>query len=390
MGMENYNPPQEPWLVILYQDDHIMVVNKPSGLLSVPGRLEEHKDSVMTRIQRDYPQAESVHRLDMATSGVIVVALTKAAERELKRQFREREPKKQYVARVWGHPSPAEGLVDLPLICDWPNRPKQKVCYETGKPAQTEYEVVEYAADNTARVVLKPITGRSHQLRVHMLALGENGIIEGAKPGTVLIDMSSIAPLASREISEALKAKGIDMLDAPVSGGEPKAIDGTLSVMVGGDKAIFDKYYDLMKAMAGSVVHTGEIGAGNVTKLANQVIVALNIAAMSEALTLATKAGVNPDLVYQAIRGGLAGSTVLDAKAPMVMDRNFKPGFRIDLHIKDLANALDTSHGVGAQLPLTAAVMEMMQALRADGLGTADHSALACYYEKLAKVEVTR
>ena len=149
-----------------------MVVNKPSGLLSVPGRLEEHKDSVMTRIQRDYPQAESVHRLDMATSGVIVVALTKAAERELKRQFRERHPKKQYVARVWGHPSPAEGLVDLPLICDWPNRPKQKVCYETGKPAQTEYEVVEYAADNTARVVLKPITGRSHQLRVHMLALG--------------------------------------------------------------------------------------------------------------------------------------------------------------------------------------------------------------------------
>lgn len=120
------------------------------------------------------------------------------------------------------------------------------------------------------------------------------------------------------------------------------------------------------------------------------MIVALNIAAMSEALTLATKAGVNPDLVYQAIRGGLAGSTVLDAKAPMVMDRNFKPGFRIDLHIKDLANALDTSHCVGAQLPLTAAVMEMMQALRADGLGTADHSALACYYEKLAKVEVTR
>jgi 2-hydroxy-3-oxopropionate reductase len=234
------------------------------------------------------------------------------------------------------------------------------------------------------------ITMLPNSPHVKEVALGENGIIEGAKPGLVVIDMSSIAPLASREISEALKVKGVDMLDAPVSGGEPKAIDGTLSVMVGGDKAIFDKYYDLLKAMAGSVVHTGEIGAGNVTKLANQVIVALNIAAMSEALTLATKAGVNPDLVYQAIRGGLAGSTVLDAKAPMVMDRNFKPGFRIDLHIKDLANALDTSHGVGAQLPLTAAVMEMMQALRADGLGTADHSAIACYYEKLAKVEVSR
>lgn len=234
------------------------------------------------------------------------------------------------------------------------------------------------------------ITMLPNSPQVKQAALGEDGIIDGAKPGTVVIDMSSIAPLASREIHDELAKKNIRLLDAPVSGGEPKAIDGTLSVMVGGDKALFDQCYDIMKAMAGSVVHTGEIGAGNVTKLANQVIVALNIAAMSEALTLATKAGVNPDLVYQAIRGGLAGSTVLDAKAPMVMDRNFKPGFRIDLHIKDLANALDTSHGVGAQLPLTAAVMEMMQALRADGMGTSDHSALACYYEKLAKVEVTR
>lgn len=170
--MEPYNPQLEPWLHILYQDAHIMVVNKPSGLLSVPGRLDEHKDSVMTRIQRDYPEAESVHRLDMATSGVIVVALTKAAERELKRQFREREPAKTYVARVWGHPAQEKGMVDLPLICDWPNRPKQKVCFDTGKSAQTDYQVVEYGEDNSARVALKPITGRSHQLRVHMLALG--------------------------------------------------------------------------------------------------------------------------------------------------------------------------------------------------------------------------
>ncbi|PZL86369.1 bifunctional tRNA pseudouridine(32) synthase/23S rRNA pseudouridine(746) synthase RluA [Pantoea sp. ARC270] len=170
--MEPYNPPREPWLHILYQDAHIMVVNKPSGLLSVPGRLEEHKDSVMTRIQRDFPQAESVHRLDMATSGVMVVALTKAAERELKRQFREREPAKTYVACIWGHPENEEGVVDLPLICDWPNRPKQMVCFENGKAAQTEYQVLEYRADNSARVSLKPITGRSHQLRVHMLALG--------------------------------------------------------------------------------------------------------------------------------------------------------------------------------------------------------------------------
>ena len=189
---------------------------------------------------------------------------------------------------------------------------------------ETVAEVMAAGAEaaSTAKAIAEQceviITMLPNSPHVKEVALGENGIIEGAKPGTVLIDMSSIAPLASREISEALKAKGVDMLDAPVSGGEPKAIDGTLSVMVGGDKAIFDKYYDLMKAMAGSVVHTGDIGAGNVTKLANQVIVALNIAAMSEALTLATKAGVNPDLVYQAIRGGLAGSTVLDAKAPML------------------------------------------------------------------------
>ncbi|QIQ20596.1 2-hydroxy-3-oxopropionate reductase [Zophobihabitans entericus] len=232
------------------------------------------------------------------------------------------------------------------------------------------------------------ITMLPNSPNVKEAVLGKDGVMEGAKAGTVIIDMSSIAPLASREIYAEVEKKGVDMLDAPVSGGEPKAIDGTLSVMVGGKKAVFDKYYDIMKAMAGSVVYTGEIGAGNVTKLANQVIVALNIAAMSEALILATKAGVNPELVYQAIRGGLAGSTVLDAKAPMVLNRNFKPGFRIDLHIKDLQNALDTSHEIGTSLPLTAAVMEMMQALRADGHGTSDHSALACYYEKLAKTEI--
>ena len=234
------------------------------------------------------------------------------------------------------------------------------------------------------------ITMLPNSPHVKAVILGPNGVIEGVKKDTIVIDMSSIAPLASREIAVELAKNGIAMLDAPVSGGEPKAIDGTLSVMVGGDIGVFDRCYNVLKAMAGSVVHTGDIGAGNVTKLANQVIVALNIAAMSEALSLATKAGVNPELVFQAIRGGLAGSTVMEAKAPMIMDRNFKPGFRIDLHIKDLANALDTSHGVGASLPLTAAVMEMMQALKTDGMGECDHSALARYYEKLAKVEISR
>ena len=234
------------------------------------------------------------------------------------------------------------------------------------------------------------ITMLPNSPHVKEVVLGENGVIEGAKEGLVVIDMSSIAPLVSREIYEALKEKGVKMIDAPVSGGEPKAIDGTMSVMVGGDKEVFDACYDVMDAMAGSVVYTGEIGAGNITKLANQTIVALNIAAMSEAYILATKAGVDPELVYQAIRGVLAGSTVLDAKSNMVMDRNFKPGFRIDLHIKDLGNVLDTAHGVGAPLPLTAAVMEMMQAIKLDGCGTEDHSSLVKYYEKLANAQVVR
>ncbi len=234
------------------------------------------------------------------------------------------------------------------------------------------------------------ITMLPNSPHVKAVVLGENGVIEGAKSGAVLIDMSSIAPLVSRDVSEKLAEKGVEMLDAPVSGGEPKAIDGTMSVMVGGKKAIFDKCYPVMDAMAGSVVYTGGIGAGNTTKLANQIIVALNIAAVSEALVLATKAGVEPELVFQAIRGGLAGSTVLDAKAPLMMDRKFDPGFRIDLHIKDLANVLETSHEVNVSLPLTAGVMEIMQALKADGMGDLDHSSLVRYYEKIAKVEVSR
>jgi 2-hydroxy-3-oxopropionate reductase len=234
------------------------------------------------------------------------------------------------------------------------------------------------------------ITMLPNSPQVKEVVLEKNGLIDGLKTGSVFIDMSSISPLVSRELSRTLEEKGAEMLDAPVSGGEPKAKDGTLSVMVGGKKEVFDRCYPILKAMAASVVLTGNIGAGNITKLANQIIVALNIAAMSEALVLASKAGVEPELVYQAIRGGLAGSTVLDAKAPMVMDRKFNPGFRLNLHIKDLSNALDTSHEIGVSLPLTSAVMEIMQTLKVDGLGEDDHGSLIKYYEKLAKIEVKR
>lgn len=225
---------------------------------------------------------------------------------------------------------------------------------------------------------------------VEQVVLGPDGVIEGAAPGAYVVDMSSIAPLASRRIGQALAAKGVRFLDAPVSGGEPKAIDGTLAVMVGGSQADFEACQPVLKAMAATVSRVGEIGAGNIAKLANQIIVAVNIAAMSEALVLAAKAGAEPELVYQAIRGGLAGSTVLDAKAPMVLNRNFNPGFKVKLHVKDLANVLATGHEVHAPLPLTGQVMEMMQSLLVDGLGENDHCSLVRFFEKLAGVEVTR
>ena len=245
--------------------------------------------------------------------------------------------------------------------------------------------IAEVAAASEVIITMLP-----NSPEVKEVILGPDGVITTARPGTIVIDMSSIAPLVSREVAAKLAAKGVRMLDAPVSGGEPGAIKGTLSIMVGGKKEDFDACYSILKAMGTSVVLVGDVGAGNVTKLANQVIVALNIAAMSEALVLATKAGVEPELVYQAIRGGLAGSNVLDAKAPLVLERSFQPGFRIKLHIKDLNNVLETSHAVGVPLPLTAAVMEMMQALKADGLGDADHGALVRFYEKLAQVEVQK
>ena len=215
-----------------------------------------------------------------------------------------------------------------------------------------------------------------------------NGAAEGLKAGSVVIDMSSINPVESQNIAAKLAEINVGFLDAPVSGGEPKAIDGTISVMVGGDQELFDKYYDLMKSMAGSVVRTGAVGAGNTTKLANQMIVAVNIAALSEAFVLCEKAGVDPQLVFEAIRGGLAGSTVMNAKAPMMLSRNFEPGFRIELHIKDLQNALDTSHSINVSLPLTAQVMEMMQSLKIDGREKKDHSALLNYYEKINNITV--
>lgn len=234
------------------------------------------------------------------------------------------------------------------------------------------------------------ITMLPNSPHVKSAVLGENGVIEGAKPGSILIDMSSIAPGASKEIAQALKAKGIRMLDAPVSGGEPGAIAGTLAIMVGGAQEDFDECLDILKVMGKSVTRVGEIGAGNTTKLVNQIIVALNIAAVGEAFVLGTKAGVDPEAIFEAIKGGLAGSNVMNAKVPLLLDRKFDPGFRIDLHIKDLANVLETGREVGVPLPFTSLVMEVLQALKVQGKGGWDHGAIATFFEGLAGVEVKR
>jgi 2-hydroxy-3-oxopropionate reductase len=225
---------------------------------------------------------------------------------------------------------------------------------------------------------------------VEAAVLGPGGVLEGARPGTIVVDMSSISPLVSQKAAAACEAKGVEFLDAPVSGGEPKAIDGTLAIMAGGKPEVFEKVRPILEKMGSSVTLTGPVGAGNVTKLANQIMVACNIAAMGEALVLATRAGLDPEVVFNAVKGGLAGSTVLNAKAPMVVGRNFKPGFRIRLHQKDLRNALLAAESMKVSLPLTATVQQMLMALMNDGKGDLDHSAIVTFIEDMAGVEVKK
>lgn len=254
-------------------------------------------------------------------------------------------------------------------------------------------ELVVAGANNAevAKGVDVVITMVPNSPNVRAALLGENGVAEGADKDTVVIDMSSIDPVESKKIAAELKERtGMEMLDCPVSGGEPKAIDGTLSIMCGGKKEVFDKYTDLLKAMGSSVVYVGEIGSGNVAKLANQMVVAANIGICAEAMTFAKKMGTDPELVYQAIRGGLAGSTVMDAKVPMMLAGNYKPGFRIDLHIKDLNNALNASHAINMPVPMTAHMMEVMQELKNHDEGSCDHDDIIRYYERMTGVSIVK
>ena len=267
-------------------------------------------------------------------------------------------------------------------VYDIVGEPVEELATEGASAASSPREAT---VNNARTITMLPDSADSERA-----ILGPDGVLEGAAPGSVIIDMSSIAPSMSQKIGVACADKGVEFLDAPVSGGEPGAIAGTLAIMVGGQQSVFDDCEPLLQVMGGNVVLTGDIGAGNITKLANQIIVAANIEALSEALVLTQKAGVDPERVFNAIRGGLAGSAVMEAKAPMMLDRNFRAGFRIRLHQKDLRNVLQTAGELNVPLPVTALVQQMLGSLINDGDQESDHSAILHFIEKLAGVEVTR
>jgi len=219
---------------------------------------------------------------------------------------------------------------------------------------------------------------------VEQVVLGRDGVIEGARAGLVLLDMSTISPLVSQKVGAALAPKSVQMLDAPVSGGEKGAIDGVLSIMVGGDKAVFDKALPIFQAMGKTITHLGPLGAGGFTKLANQIVVAVNLTALGEALTLAKKAGLDRELTLTALAGGLAGSKCLDQKKPNYVANAYNPGFKIDLHYKDLGLIMESARALGVPLPATAAVQELFSALRVKGRGGLDHSGVITLLEDLA------
>ncbi|WP_042348028.1 2-hydroxy-3-oxopropionate reductase [Bacillus massiliigorillae] len=246
--------------------------------------------------------------------------------------------------------------------------------------AQSAKEVAEQSD-----VIFTMLPASKH---VQAVVLGENGILAGAKEGSIIVDMSSITPTVSKSLAEEAAKVGVGFLDAPVSGGEPKAIDGTLAIMVGGKEDIFDSVKPILHDMGKDVTLVGDNGCGVTAKLANQIIVNLNIAAMSEALVLAAKAGIDIEKMYQAIRGGLAGSAVLDAKVPLILERNFAPGGTMAINMKDITNVMDTAHEIGVPLPLSSNLLEIFHALEVDGKIMNDHGGIVQYYEKLANVEV--
>ncbi len=260
--------------------------------------------------------------------------------------------------------------------------PVQELTKSGATSAQNPREVAE-----RSRVI---ITMLPNSPDVELVALGPHGLLEGVTPGTIFVDMSTISPLVSQKIAAEMSRKGVGMLDAPVSGGEKGAIEGTLSIMVGGDRAVFDETLPVFQALGKTITHLGPIGSGGFVKLANQIIVAINLTAIAEALTLAGKAGLSRELTITALSGGLAGSRCLDQKAPNYLAREFKPGFKVNLHLKDLGLIMEAGRALGVPLPTTAVVQELFNALRVKGRGELDHSGIITLLEDLAGLEVTR
>ena len=223
---------------------------------------------------------------------------------------------------------------------------------------------------------------------VRQVLFGEDGVASAVRLGALVVDLSSVTPGQSQYCCNRLKEKGADFLDAPVSGGEPKAIDGTLVFMVGGGEAPYLRAVPYFKSMGASWLRIGDSGSGSVAKLANQIIVNNTIAAVSEALVLASKAGADAGRVFEAIRGGLAGSAVLEAKAPLMIRHAFRPGGKISINHKDIMNAMSTAHELSVPLPLTSQLLEILTALKASGNFEDDHAGIVQYYERLAGIEV--
>jgi 2-hydroxy-3-oxopropionate reductase len=224
--------------------------------------------------------------------------------------------------------------------------------------------------------------------QVSEVVAGEEGVLEGITEGSLIVDMSTISPVVTEELSEAVKEKGASMLDAPVSGGDVGAIEGTLSIMVGGEEADFHRAKPLFEAMGKTITHVGPVGAGQVTKAANQVVVALTIEAVCEALVLGSAGGVAPEKILDVLSGGLAGNKVMEVKREKFLSHRFDPGFRSELHHKDLGIALAAGREYGVVLPVTAIVDQMLLAMRKKGWGGEDHSALLRVIEDLSQHEI--
>jgi 2-hydroxy-3-oxopropionate reductase len=280
------------------------------------------------------------------------------------------------------------GIMGRPMAKNLLKAGHSLVVHNRSRAAVEDLKAAGAAAATSSREVAERadviITMLPSSPDVELVALGADGIIHGARRGQTHVDMSTISPIVSKKVGEALAGKGVDSLDAPVSGGEKGAIEGTLSIMVGGDKAVFERVLPILQAMGRTITHMGPLGSGGFTKLANQIIVAVNLTALGEALTLASKAGLDRELTLKALGGGLAGSRCLDQKTPNYLAGQYNPGFKIDLHYKDLGLIMESARELGVPLPATAVVQELFKALRVRGRGGLDHSGVITLLEDLA------